>query len=257
MTGATDTRERQPAPNRASLAQPAAATSASIADVALQEREAAFEKKRRPPQPPMRLRLLRFWISPRGAMRDVLTNDPRRLVLLVAALMGASVASFGAEVDEASPQALLTLCTIFLGAIVGSIARLYVRALITGGVCRFLGGDITNIETCAVLTWSSLPVALVSLVALPRMFALIATRMDSPPGLFAALRANAVDVAHLYDGHAAALGFFSLAAVVYALVLEVVLLADAAGIKMWHALIATSVSTILPIALMVAVASGL
>lgn len=236
---------------REHFAEPFAAVSASVADDSLQMREGAFEKKRRPPQPALRLRLLRFWISPRVVMRDALINDVRRFVLLISALVMSAFAATAADEDP-TPIGLLQVCAALALTTLLGIVCVYVRSLITGNVCRWLGGDVTNRETRAVLAWAWLPVALVALLLLPRTLAVIAVRMDSPPGLFGALHEGAQAVTQLYDGLGPWFACAALVAVVWALVLETFLLADAAELGKWRAFMASFSSSLLPLGALLA-----
>lgn len=227
------------------LTEPAAAVSATVADIALRAREEAFSKKRRAPQRVLRARVLRFVLSPRVVMRDVLVNDHRRFVLLISALAASAIVAT-ASAEERTLSGLFSVCLALPLALLFGVSCVYARSPISGNVCRWLGGDVTIAETRTLLAWAWLPMALVGVLLLPRTLAVIAVHMESTPGLFPTLAARANQVLLFYDGLRDALIVVALVAVLWAFMLETVLLADAADISKPRAFIASCASSLIP-----------
>ena len=111
------------------------------------------------------------WLFPRETIRRIIADDPRRNILLLAALLG--IPNLLSMLIDAGPGFVpitwwqLALA-IFAGALVG-IALFYVWGAILGVSSRLFGGRASQAETRAAVAWSTLP-HLITAVALVGAF---------------------------------------------------------------------------------------
>jgi hypothetical protein len=113
-------------------------------------------------------------------MRAILDSDPRRLVILLAALSG-----FGNAVDRASGRslgdgnslpvwAIVALCFVLGG--IGGVLSVYAGGFVLRQTGRLLGGRATAVEVRSALAWSSVPL-IWSLLLWPPELALLGREM--------------------------------------------------------------------------------
>jgi len=100
-------------------------------------------------------------VRPRRTMRAIIDSNPRRLVLVLAALSG-----FGSALDNASTSSIgdgnniPVVAIVALSAVAGSlggILTLYVGGFVMKWAGRPLGGRATQVEVRAALAWSTVP----------------------------------------------------------------------------------------------------
>jgi len=102
-----------------------------------------------------------IFVRPRRTMRAIIDSNPRRLVLVLAALSG-----FGSALDNASTSsigdgnnlpviAIVAICVV-VGAL-GGVLTLYIGGFVMKWAGRPLGGRATQVEVRAALAWSTVP----------------------------------------------------------------------------------------------------
>lgn len=110
-----------------------------------------------------------MFVRPRATMRQVLDDDPTRLVIPLAMLGGwlnvldqASIKGLG----DTIPVSTIFALSIPIGVIGGLIA-LYLCAAVIQWTGHWLGGRATVVEVRAALTWGRMPVYWAGLLWLP------------------------------------------------------------------------------------------
>ncbi len=143
-----------------------------------------------PPAPPW----LSVWLAPRATIGRILATDPRRHVLLLAAL--AAIAGFVAEVIKAGLAAQLfdwrVAAIVAVGGAITGIVGLYVYGLLLRWSGRLLGGGASPVQVRAVIAWGSVPTVVglaVCLVALAWLRLSAGAGAPAPRALIAALQA--------------------------------------------------------------------
>ena len=114
---------------------------------------------------------LSIWTKPRRTMRQILDDDPERLVLVLAALGGISQALDNASTRSAADH--LSLLAVLAGAValgaVGGIVGLYVSAVVLRVTGSWLGGTASSRELRAALAWPNVLTAWALLLWIPEL----------------------------------------------------------------------------------------
>lgn len=113
--------------------------------------------------------LISIWYKPRKTIRQIITNNPTHLVILLAVLAG-----IGQAIDRAASKSqgdrfslwqLMVVC--FIGGSTGGVFSLY----IIGGLFRWtgswFGGRASSEEIRAAIAWSSVPTIVSYLLWIP------------------------------------------------------------------------------------------
>lgn len=114
---------------------------------------------------------LTMWTQPRATIQQIVDSDPKRFVLVLAALGG-----FFEALDRASARSMgdeLELPLIFLIALIagplGGFLTLYVGGALIGWTGRWIGGQASYIQIRAAIAWSSVPILWLSLLWIPEL----------------------------------------------------------------------------------------
>ncbi len=111
-----------------------------------------------------------IWVSPRATMRQILADDPRRMVHLLATVAGAAGAFQGLQMPETVVSAVglypLVLLKLILGATVGLIV-LYLFGFLIRLTGSWLGGTGDFVAIRAALAWATVPTIWSALLWLP------------------------------------------------------------------------------------------
>ena len=113
-----------------------------------------------------------IWTRPRETIREIVFSNPKRSVLLLAALAG-----FSSALDRASIKSMgdtLDLVTIFgIAAIagpIGGIISLYIGAVLLRWMGMWIGGAASSMDIRAAMAWSSAPLIWALLLWIPGLF---------------------------------------------------------------------------------------
>lgn len=173
-------------------------------------------------------------LSPRARFRARLDRDPRRWVLFLTALGGASTPMIGLTADRSSLTGMglaPALFTLFLSATAAiAILAMFAHARLVLWTGRLLGGAASTVELHAASAWSQLPVVATSaplLLELPLRIAAADADPVPAPLQFSLDLAVALSTP---------LRFVSLAAMVAGIALWLVYLAEAQRFALWRAL---------------------
>jgi signal peptidase I len=142
---------------------------------------------------------LSVWLKPRDTIGRVLVTDPRRHVLLLAAI--GAIGGFVAEVIEAGHATQLldwhVAALVAVGGAIVGIVSLYVYGLFFRWSGRWLGGGASPVQVRAVLAWGGAPTIIglaVSLMALAWLMLSAGAGASAPRILIVAVQAVAVAV---------------------------------------------------------------
>ena len=105
---------------------------------------------------------LSMWTRPRATIRQIVNDDPKRLTLLVAALIGiAGVEACDAMmvVREARPLARIPVMPAVLAGAVQGVMGLYVGALLIQWTGKLIRSTADRTHIRAALAWSGVPTA--------------------------------------------------------------------------------------------------
>jgi signal peptidase I len=111
---------------------------------------------------------LSVWLRPRATVDGILTGDPARHVLLLAALYGIAQLVFqmiGAGWEWLLIDWRVATCVVICGALWGMLG-LYISALFLRWTGWLLGGDASQVELRAVQAWGFVPAIAGLVVAL-------------------------------------------------------------------------------------------
>lgn len=145
-----------------------------------------------PPSPPVwpSKPWLTIWTAPRGTIRAILAADPKRYVLLLAAIVGVgetlSRASSRSMGDTWPVWAIFGLA-LTLGAL-GGVISLYISGAVLGWSGRLLRGHGDSEHVRSAVAWAAIPQLVALALWLPdlvlygeEMFSTYSPRMDSNP----------------------------------------------------------------------------
>ena len=112
-----------------------------------------------------------LWTEPRATIQQIVDSDPRRFVLVLAALGG-----FFEALDRASARSMgdtLEMPVIFGIALVfgplGGLVTLYLGAALIGWTGRWIGGRASYEQIRAAIAWSSVPLLWLQLIWIPEL----------------------------------------------------------------------------------------
>ena len=112
---------------------------------------------------------LSMWTKPRRTMRQILDNDPRRFVLLLAAIGGVSRVldrAAGKSLGDRASPFLIFVVAILAGSVVGIIS-LYVSGWTVRWTGRWFGGAGSVVGIRAAIAWPNVLVAWSFLLWIP------------------------------------------------------------------------------------------
>ncbi len=173
---------------------------------------------------------LSIWTRPRDTIEAIVSSDPRRLVLLLAALGG-----FANALDRASLRDLgdkYDLPVIFglsaIGGPIGGIVALYVGGALIRWTGTWIGGRASTENIRAAIAWSNVPLIWALLLWIPEALLL-------GDGLFKS------EAPALAENSALALGYLGLVAVqfvigIWTIVVFLKCLGQVQGFSAWKAL---------------------
>ena len=99
-------------------------------------------------------------VRPRATMRQIVDTDPRRHVLLLAALSGTATvlaqAEAATQLGVDLPIALILTISILIGSLLGWL-QMYVGGAILKASGRVFRGQASAQEVRAAISWSSIP----------------------------------------------------------------------------------------------------
>jgi hypothetical protein len=112
-----------------------------------------------------------MWVEPRETIQQIISSNPTRMVLLLAALSG-----FGSALDKASIKSMgdmFELPIIFsIAAIagpIGGILSLYLGGALVRWTGTWIGGVASSQNIRAALAWSSVPLIWALLIWIPEL----------------------------------------------------------------------------------------
>lgn len=114
---------------------------------------------------------LSMWMQPRATIQQIIDDDPKKLVLLLAACSG--VFETLSRASERSTGDNLDLPIIFAMAIIlgpiGGIIGLYISGALIGWTGRWIGGKASFVQVRAAIAWSMVPFLWLSLLWIPEL----------------------------------------------------------------------------------------
>jgi len=203
-----------------------------------------------------------IWLYPRRTIRAILDTNPKRHVVLLAALGGIATSAdsaigrrFG---DFLSPPAIAVL--VFIIAPIGGVLTLYIGGWLLRITCSWLGGTASQTSVRAALAWSNIPQIVSALVTIPPSLIIHRSELFSSatPSLDALIQSSS-SLALVTTFVLLAIGVVSLIMAVWSILITVKCVAEAHRFSAWRALFAFLLAGCLvaiPIAIIVAVASG-
>jgi hypothetical protein len=145
-----------------------------------------------PPSPPVwpSKPWLTIWTAPRGTMRAILAADPKRYVLLLAAIVGAGETlnrASSRSMGDTWPVLVIFGLALTLGAL-GGVISLYISGAVLSWSGGLLGGEGDSKHVRAAVAWATVPQLVALALWLPElvlygeeMFTSLAPRVDSNP----------------------------------------------------------------------------
>jgi len=184
---------------------------------------------------------LSVWFAPRATIERVLATQPRRHVLLLAALAGVSNV-INHLVDHSWTAIAVDWRTVpviaLAGALVG-ILGLYISAFFLQWGAGMFGGHASRVDMRAVLAWGGVPFAIGLLICLVAFLALKFSGTAGEPALITG-----------FDVFAGALAL-------WAIVATMLMYARVQGFGFWRAIVSAAIAWLLVIFLALSVALGI
>jgi len=189
-----------------------------------------------------------IFTRPRATMRQILDENPRRLVHVLA-ILGGIAEMIGAHVPDVPPLFVPTLAQLVVVKVVcgaiGGLAALYIFGATVSLTGRMLGGRGTFVEVRAATAWSNVPALWGALLWLPFLVYLGTGALNLDPET---LIGDPAGLALLVPiGFAGAVLFF------WRLVIYCKCLGEAQRFSAWHGFASTLIAVVLlavPIAIM-------
>jgi signal peptidase I len=136
---------------------------------------------------------LSVWLNPRSTIERVLTTQPRRHVLLLAALAGIANIIGLLAIGRLAIALLdwrIFAAAVVIGAATG-VAGLYIAAFFFKWIAKMFGGRASMVEMRAVIAWGALPLAIIIPIFLIALLALKFSRIAGESALITVLEAFA------------------------------------------------------------------
>lgn len=144
---------------------------------------------------------LSMWTQPRTTIQQIIDTDPRRFVLVLAALGGVPQTLNRASMRNAGDSLglpIILVVAIVLGPIMG-ILVLYLGGALVGWTGRWLGGRASFEQIRAAIAWAAVPFLWVSLLWIPELalfgeevFTTETPRLEASPALSISLLVFAI-----------------------------------------------------------------
>jgi len=114
---------------------------------------------------------LSIWTKPRATIRQIVTHDPNRLVLLLGAVSGFSQALDRAAIRGVGDEMALPLVFLVaaIGGGIGGIVALYLGGWLLRWTGGWIGGNASLVHLRAAIAWSSVPVIWALLLWVPEL----------------------------------------------------------------------------------------
>lgn len=121
---------------------------------------------------PMANPWISMWTRPRETIQQIVTSDPTRLVLLLAALQGISGTLDQASINSAGDRLelpTLLAAVVIAGPVLG-ILSLYIGAALLRWTGNWIGGQASSQHIRTAIAWSSVPIIWSLLLWIPELW---------------------------------------------------------------------------------------